>query len=264
MWSREVNAWHDEAGRAFARAHSDGQRHWIDWPAIGLFQFEAGSLNVTIWLAEDDREAAARDAVTRVLQPMILQALGWQALHASAVSLPSGVMAFCGLSGHGKSTLAYALAARGAPQFADDAVLLDVAADVVSAHPLPFQPRLRPLSAEHLAAPVPAPAADRMAAPLRLLWVLSPGKTGEQPRVARVPAVPAFKTLVTHAHCYNPSDPAATKRMTEAYLSVAAVVPVLELRYPRGFDRLPAVLDAIVDAAQAHGVGFPEAPRSPV
>jgi hypothetical protein len=258
---REVNAWRDGAGRAFARGYSDGQRHWIDWPAIGLFQFEAGSLDVRTWLAADDQEAAARDAVTRVLQPMMLQALGWQALHASAVMLPDGVMAFCGLSGHGKSTVAYALAARGFGQFADDAVLLEAGGDAVAAHPLPFRPRLRPHTATHLS-PARRATTERVAARLRLVWVLEPLTTGEAvAELETIPAVSAFSTLVTHAHCFNPSDAAATRRMSEAYLAVAATVPVIRLRYPRGFDRLDAVLDAILDGAVALGLEVPFRPR---
>lgn len=256
---REVNVWHDEAGRAFARGYSGDRRHWIDWPDIGLFGFEAGSLEVSVWLTRTDRASAAADAGRRVLQPMILQALGFQALHASAIVLPEGVMAFCGRSGHGKSTLAYALAARGFRQFADDAVLLEIVEDRAIAHPLRFTPRLRPPSEHHLG-PTVAGHGERAPAPLHVLWILELLTTGDRPQVERISEVHAFSALVAHAHCFDPTDADGTKRMAEAYMAVAASVPVMRLRYPPGFDRLDAVLDSVLAAVPGSAGRRPAAP----
>ena len=47
---------------------------------------------------------------------------GWEALHASAVLSPQGVVAFCAGSGTGKSTIARGLSERGYQLCADDAV----------------------------------------------------------------------------------------------------------------------------------------------
>lgn len=247
QWGREVNVWRDETGRVFARGFSGSRRCWIDWPDIGLFGFAPGSREVRVWLAKPDRAAAATDAGLRVLQPMILQALGWQALHASAVALPDGVVAFCGRSGQGKSTLAYALAARGFLQFADDAVLLEVEDDRATAHPLPFTPRLRAPSIDYLR---PAPGGDDRRTPTRLqaVWILETRGAEGAPDIERIPAVPAFSSLLTHAHCFDPSDHAGTERMAKAFMSLAASVPVMRLSYPKNFDRLDAVLEAVMAA----------------
>src|SRR5262249_36185278 len=52
--------------------------------------------------------------------PMILNLLGRDVLHATAVDTPGGVCAFIGPAGAGKSTLAASFAAMGYPIFCDD------------------------------------------------------------------------------------------------------------------------------------------------
>ena len=60
---------------------------------------------------------------------------GREALHASAVETPLGVVAVAAPSGMGKSTLASELVRRGWPLFADDVLTLSPGAEAVNAHP---------------------------------------------------------------------------------------------------------------------------------
>lgn len=75
-----------------------------------------------------------RVLITRVL-PNVSLARGREALHASAVATPAGVVAVAAPSGMGKSTLAAELMRRGWPLFADDTVILERSAGAVIAHP---------------------------------------------------------------------------------------------------------------------------------
>lgn len=75
-----------------------------------------------------------RMLLTRVL-PNIGIAHGYEALHASAVSTDSGVVAIAAPSGTGKSTLALELVRRGWPLFADDTVILGRRGEAIEAHP---------------------------------------------------------------------------------------------------------------------------------
>lgn len=241
--------WRDESGQPFARGYSNGDRHRIAWPDLGLFEFGPGSLVVDAWLDDGAGEPQARDAIARVLQPVILQALGWQALHASALALSTGVVAFCGRSGSGKSTLAYALAQRGFRQFADDAVLLDVSSSVVTALPLPFRPRLRGPATDRFRSPSLREAPDRRAAArLRAVIVLSQQAALTSPRAELVPAVPAFSALLTHAHCFDPAPGPGSAKLVEDLLAVARLVPVTRLDYPPDLGRLDETLDAVLAA----------------
>jgi hypothetical protein len=72
--------------------------------------------------------------LTRVL-PNVAILRGYEALHASAVESPHGVVALAGPSGVGKSTLAAELIGRGWPLFADDVLILGHGEEGVFAHP---------------------------------------------------------------------------------------------------------------------------------
>jgi hypothetical protein len=75
-----------------------------------------------------------RVLITRVL-PNVSLARGREALHASAVETPTGVLAVAAPSGMGKSTLATEMLGRGCPLFADDTVVLERRDGEVLGHP---------------------------------------------------------------------------------------------------------------------------------
>jgi hypothetical protein len=251
---REVNHWRDESGQLFARGYSDGRRHRIEWPGLATFDFAIGSLVVRTWLDEPGSERAAEDAVLRVLQPMILQALGWQALHASGVVAGSRVAAFCGRSGSGKSTIAYALAARGCSQLADDGLVLRIDPPSIEVQPLAFAPRLRPASHAHFGDPELRRSVARRAAPLGVVFLLEPDPDLDEPVVDDVRPVEAFRALVTHAHCFDPATRTSTGPLVRAYMEIADRVPVRRVRYRPDLDRLGAVVDRILKAGGEVGV----------
>src|SRR5262249_47665583 len=146
---RKVNEWVDDAGVVLARGFSSGDLQWIDWVGLGTFGFRAGSHEVRVWPQPGARHAAVVEAFSRTLQPLILQVLGWQVLHAGAVVWHTGVLAFCGSKGSGKSTLAFAMRQAGWQQFADDALVMRLDGGRVMACALPFTPRLRPATRAH-------------------------------------------------------------------------------------------------------------------
>ncbi len=252
-----VNSWSDDNGVVFARAF-DHQQRWIDWAGLGRFVFSDSPPRVTLHAASTINRAFATDVFRRLVQPIILQALGREVLHASAVAGPDGAIVLCGVSGSGKSTLAWALATRpGFEQVADDAVvLMDIEPDGDGPRvlPLPHRPRLRAASqavfptaaarmGETTTATAPLP-------PLRLVVLLTQDESvAAGPLVRQLSAVEAFPALVTHAYCFNDGDPDGTRRMVEHYLALAAVVPVVSVTYRPDFSSLPQLLDAIDDVA---------------
>jgi hypothetical protein len=81
------------------------------------------------------REPPARlEHCLRLVSPKILAAHGWIVLHAAACQLQNRLLAFCGLSGAGKTTTTDLLAEAGAPKIADDLVLVSVKVDCAIAH----------------------------------------------------------------------------------------------------------------------------------
>jgi hypothetical protein len=240
-------------GNVCARAFSDGHLQQIEWPGLGLFVFSAGSREVTVWPERGAKHEVIFETFSRLLQPVILQALGWVALHASAVLGPAGLLAFCGRSGSGKSTLAFALQRLGCWQIADDALVLRLDHDQVMVCPLPFTPRLRPNSRAHFAQAgryLP-PAAERQSndVPLTAMFLLRQNVNLTSPRISQLPKARAFSELLAHAHCFDIENPVHTNRLADDYLKLSARVPVCTLEYQPDFSSLSTVTCALMRAA---------------
>jgi hypothetical protein len=263
---RVVNTWRDAAGQPRATAFASGTRRWIDWPNLGRFEFTTDSRTVCVVPAPGVPREVVESTFVGALQPIILQAQGWQALHASAVATGFGVVALCGEAGSGKSTLAAALARAGLPQVADDALVFACRDDRVSVQPLPFASQVPADARAHLDRLDPPGRSDdgfRLApsdtpAQLTNVVVLSRGGAGARAAPALTPlsAVDAFSALLAHAHCFDRDDRAHTRLLVDHYLMVSAQVPVHRLEYPEGFDRLREVLALVMGVERRRGAGF--------
>jgi hypothetical protein len=215
-------------------------------PGVGSFGF---GLSGEVRAVPDPgaERACVEDTFRRTITPMALQASGREALHASAVLMPEGVVALCAVSETGKSTLAFALGQRGFPLWADDAVVLEMAGSGAVAQPLDFCIKLRPASSAYFG-PGDAPAAaSPRPEPLAAIIVLARSDAPESAAVdvQRLPAHRAFTAVLTHAYCFTLDDAAARRRMLEHYMALTAAVPVLEVRFRPGLEHVPAILDAI-------------------
>ena len=250
---RQVNAWTDECGKVFARVFSSDDHYRIDWPGVGAFAFRLGSRDVLVWPEPDARHEEISDTFGRLLQPVILQALGKQALHAAASVGPTGTIAFCGNAGSGKSTLGFAMRQAGYRQLADDALVLQLEQDRVSVCPLPFAPRLRPVSRLHFgyADQNPAPHVDVWPADLVVsaIFLLRQDEQAERPRPVLLPQAQAFPAVLAHAYCYDAQDRSHIRRLVDDYLAMVSRVPVFALQYRPDLQRLPQLIEIIQDAA---------------
>src|SRR5947207_2895098 len=74
---RKVNEWLDDRGVLCAEAFSRDDLNWIDWVDIGIFAFSEGSSQVRVWPRSSARREAIHDAFSRMLQPILRQAMGW-------------------------------------------------------------------------------------------------------------------------------------------------------------------------------------------
>lgn len=261
--ARIATRWLDDQGQTFATGLTAGHRRWIDWAGLGVFSFDVSSPTVRFAARPDVDRLGAAAHFSRVIQPLILQAQGWPVLHASAAAGPDGAVVFCGLSGSGKSTIAYAVADQpGFRQVADDVVVLRADGDGdFSLVPIAFRPRLRNAALAHfgLTRPAASPidSAGPEVLPLRAVVVLAQrvdnaaSPAPESPQ--RVSPTAAFSTLLTHAHCFDTADRGAVARMVETYLAMADSVPVFHLTYRPDFstiDRLAQAVTRIVGRPQ--------------
>jgi serine kinase of HPr protein (carbohydrate metabolism regulator) len=203
--------------------------------------------------------ALVDDLFRTAVMPLALQVSGYEVLHASAVRTPGGVAAFCGMSGTGKSTVAYGLSRRGYPLWADDAVVFSAADDrATRCFRIPFALHLREASREYFAAPATETAgvdSRREASELTAIVVLE-RVAAPTPSVEPVSIAAAMRALLPHAYRFTLTDPARARRTVQSYLDVAARVPVFSARYTPGFVQLPALLDAIEHAVMNNRQGM--------
>jgi hypothetical protein len=270
--NEDVQVWREPDGTLIAHGYSAAGRHWMRVPHVGSFAFgRSGTENgdndgpVHVFAEPTARTEWILDTFHRMVLPMALQAQGREVLHASAVQTPRGIVALCAVSETGKSTLAYALSRRGFPLWADDAVVFRINGDSevgepVTATPVPFAIRLRPASAAYFdpqqAEPIPARAAAAPAEPTPLAAVCilerkTDGGPGPAVEVRRLSPAQAFPAVLTHAYCFSLRDEARKRCMLRHYLDFSVRVPVFRVRFPAGLERIPEILDRLVESVEA-------------
>ncbi len=135
---------------------SDGERWRVATSDIGDFDI-AGDSRSIVWRAtasvaatRANEELARFDILGRIL-PLVLHRGGAISLHGSAVVTPAGAILLLGAKGRGKSTLALALAQRGAPLLTDDVAVVEGGPDTSAlVRPGVHAVRLWPDAAERL------------------------------------------------------------------------------------------------------------------
>ncbi len=252
----EVEVWRDNSGNICAYGYIADGYGWMDLVATAKFRLESRNREVTSFALPGVSPALVREAYCHAALPIALHFFGCEVLHASAVRTGRGVVAFCAFSETGKSTIAAALGARGHPLWADDAVAIDSGntghgGTAIQTLLLPFNLRLRRPSAQYLGEADERTGGAQAeceftASPLAALCVLE--RSSEPHRdvaIRRLSPSEAFTALLPHAFCFSLNDYARKRAMLEFYLNMAARTPAFSVSFAPGFERLPAILDAI-------------------
>jgi hypothetical protein len=223
----------------------------IHWNQVATFQVRAGREIVV------DPVPGVADEVLRAYLlgsalGVLLQQRGWLALHASAVALAGGAVAFLAGSGWGKSTLAAALHAQGYPLVADDVIAVQMDGPTPAVAPGFPQLKLWPDAVVALGeTPEQLPrlhaglekrrrrVMDGFAhgpLPLRRLYVLAHG-----PAPAIEPLAPrqAFLELVRHSYGARALAGAAAAEHFAQCSRLAGQVAISRLRRPQNLGLLP-------------------------
>ncbi len=228
----------------------------MDLPGLATFRFDGRSDHVVAAPYPGIAADAVAELYWHSALPLVVQARGAEVLHASGVLMPRGVVALCGASKSGKSTIAYGLHRRGYRLWADDAVALEMAGPAITALPLPFDVRLRPATAAlfgfgervaRLAGPGDSSGPEgRAKAPLEAVCVLDRRHRASGSKIlAPLKGSAAYPILLANAYCFSMEDPARKRLMLDRYLSLVARVPVVQLAVPDGLEGLAAILDGL-------------------
>jgi hypothetical protein len=220
---------------------------WVVVPGVAAYRFgESGDV-----VAVPDRADGARieDVWLRWVLPLVVQARGIQVLRASAVVTVRGVVALCGRTGAGKSTLATALAQRGLAPAADDALPFELDPGEVTSTPLPFRLRPAPISPRVPVVPEidPSEHATPIRRPLAALVLLDPwppgGDAPATPCFDPLLAADAFGAVLPHAYCFDLEQ--GKRELVSDYAELVRRVPAFRLSYEQEPDRVGDTADAI-------------------
>jgi hypothetical protein len=222
---------------------------------VALFDISATGATIALNLAA---ALSARELpmLLQSVAPKLMSLRGHFVLHASAVVLGSGVVAFCGRSGAGKTTTARALARAGASFVAQDKLVVRLLADRLEAY---VQGEANIMAwvvtaAAELAAGRPASCADLDAAArgdvlpvLEIGFLDASRRSGQSFATVRLGDAAAAKA--TFSNAFHGSDSSADWRQQ---LEIACVA----VRGLAGFDvtvpaDLPALEAASADLARA-------------
>ncbi len=191
---------------------------------------------------------------------LALALMGRPCLHASAVSIGDGAVAFAAPSGGGKSTLAALACLAGAELVADDILALGVETPEVRCLTGSRELRLRPATAQLLAgAPWPRrktadakvavlagredPAAPRLAA-IVLPVISADGTT----RIEPVGGSAAIRALLACARVVSLQTPEHHMTMLELVATLASTIPVYRVTMPAlASAALPEPISAVLD-----------------
>ena len=195
-----------------------------------------------------------------------LLARGYEQLHATAVVIEGAAIALLGGCGYGKSTLAATFLSRGYPLLTDDVLVLEFGEPAVLTHPSIARIKLTPDSAtaffqDFRAIPMnlltskkifPLSPAQHVSQkiPLRSIYLLPHKTAASAVTIRRVKGRAAFLPLIRNTFNDSVIGPERLKQQFAFASRLARLVPIKRLAYPKRFDMLPAVVEAIVTDVQ--------------
>ena len=242
----------------------------LRFPGLADFEVSCDGSQVQAWPVPGVTTGTVEHLHLNHVVPLALSRQGKLMLHGSSVDVDGQGVAFLGVSGCGKSTLATSFARAGRRFLSDDGMHLEWAGTQFQI--VPSHPSVRlwedSLDALDLGSTPMAPAIDfstkaRLLAggdlayagaplPLRRIYFLGPGKSSSVTIQAVKPAA-ALMALTRQCFILDVDQQDALARHFEDLCRLSNLPLHFELDYPRRYEGLPRVREAIVrHANEAH------------
>lgn len=240
----------------------------LRFPRLAEFRVDHGGGRIACLADPQTPPETVRHLFLDQVLPPVLNLRGGEALHASAIETRGGALAFMGMSGQGKSTLAAAFEVAGYRVLGDDCLVLRDDPDRVRVEPAYPGLRLWDDSREFIfGESMPSLAvshyndkrrivtrapADETGAPIELLAIYSLQRGGAEevdcdPRIVRLSKRDALMELISFAFRLDLSDHAMILRQMRALERVASLVPVKRLILPDQLAAIPRVRTVILN-----------------
>lgn len=196
------------------------------------------------------------------IAPLVGNFVGGLNLHASVISLEKSAIAFAGISGRGKTTLAAAFAACGHAFLSEDILELRKTDGRISAQPTRPVLRLYEDSARAVMAidgsdgdagsgqKLALPSSNlhpyrSEALPLEAIYILAEPDS-KSVSVHSLHPAEALAAICKHTFILDVEDRERLRAHFERLAKLAESIPIYELSYPRDYAKLPEVIDHII------------------
>jgi len=249
-------------GTIWTEFYRSGPDYLLRFQGLADFEVSADGTRVTAYPAEGGDETTIEHLYINQVAPLAMSRQGVPAFHASVVTVPGGAVAFLGIAGMGKSTLAASFALNEAEFLTDDSLLIKEVGEQCLA--LPSHPSLRLWedSLEALiddrtrqAAAVSYSTKARLLAgealayrdnPQRLLaaFVLELRDVGEV-TIRELAGAERHMAWVNNSFLLDVEDQLLIAQHFDWTYRISETVPTFALDYPRDYGMLPDVRDAI-------------------
>lgn len=258
--------WIFPGGTVWTRFYRKDNGYLLRFPELADFEVSNDGVRVTSYPAPGISENTVLHLYLNQVLPLALSKQGKLVFHGSAVEIDGFAVAFLGESGKGKSTLAASFASNGFGFLTDDGLMVEshsAGYQVVPSHP---SIRLWEDSEEAIVAPETptAPALEftsksRFLAgekilfcdssrPLKRVYFLGDGEASEI-KFERLAAAEALIALVKHSFLLDIEERELLAVHFDELSRLANLPIYYQLDYPRRFDDLPRVRQAIIEHA---------------
>lgn len=243
----------------------------LRFPELADFEISGVALAVTCYPAPEVTADTCEHLYQNQVLPLVLSKQGKLVFHASAVEVAGVAAAFLAESGRGKSTLAASFATGGYRFLTDDGLVVEPGGNGFSA--LPSHPSLRlwedsqhALVAATAATAPPVQYTDKarflagkgiafcpQPRPLKRAYFLGDGQA-RAITFEKMSAPEAMMEWVKNSFLLDPKEASLLASHFGKVAELANQVRCYRLDYPRRYEELPRVRQAIVEHLQEEGV----------
>jgi len=263
--------WTFPDGEPWTRFYRRESGYLLRFPELADFEIAGGDLAVRCHPAPEITADTCEHLYLNQVLPLVQSKRGKLVFHASAVEVAGVAIAFLGETGRGKSTLAASFATNGCRFLTDDGLVVEPGAGGFTA--LPSHPSIR-LWEDSQRALVAAGAAiapgvqytDKVRflagngiafcpqpRVLKGAYFLGEGRTAETV-FTRMPAGEAMMAWVGNSFLLDPKEPALLASHFQKVAELVNGMPCYRLDYPRRYEELPSVRQAVIEHLQEESV----------
>ncbi len=250
-----VDVWYDVHGNLCAKSKFINNKYLFNLSDFGNFLYEVDNDNLTIYPEKKENRDNINEIYYRIFLPIMIHIKGFETIHAAGIVTESGVVAFAGCSGVGKSTISYSLFKKDYGLWADDCVVVHKNADdSISTLKIPFTLRLKDSDNRNKIA-YKITRSDINNSEIKNLLKIVELVKDDNPEtkidIKKLNSKDSLEVLFRHSYYCSLQNKKLKARMFNNFSHMANTLPVYSVRYPDDKTQISKLVD-ILDELVLH------------